>query len=142
MFDTTPFTKYLELTPPRPQTFTRLSSNSRKLGVETGDVTLDFSPRSTGNETGTHAIKLLDHVTLVLKYRHWLPVDQCIVLDILLFTDTTLNGIDPSYLDNLLKSYPSVGNLRSPLQTLEVVPYCTLKTYGEGLLSVCHLNSN
>ena len=78
-----------------------------------------------------------DHITPMLKELHWLPVDQCIVFKILLFTCKALNGLAPVYLSDLLNDYTSVRDLRSSSQNLLLVPTSNLKSYGDRAFSIC-----
>ena len=55
--------------------------------------------------------KFCDHITLVLKKLHWLPIKQRIKFKIGVTTFKTLNTLQPSYLTELL-------NLRKPRRSL------------------------
>ena len=76
----------------------------------------------------------------MLKELHWLPVDQTIVVKILLFTYKALNGVAPVYLGDLLNHYTPVRDLRSSSQNLLLVPMSNLKSYGDRAFSVCAPN--
>ena len=43
-----------------------------------------------------------EHITLILKELHWIPVDQRIEFKILVLTFKALNGTTPKYLRDLL----------------------------------------
>ena len=60
----------------------------------------------------THTRKC-DHITPVLCKRHWLPVEERIVFNILLLTFKCLNGLAPPYLSNLITKNVPRRNLRS-----------------------------
>ena len=53
------------------------------------------------------------HVTPLLKYLHWLPVELRCKFKILILTYKALNNSAPSYLNNLVSLYVPTRNLRS-----------------------------
>ena len=60
-----------------------------------------------------------DHITPSLYRLHWLHINYRIKFKILLFVYKALNGIDPSYISELLELKPaSRYNLRSSIDTL------------------------
>ena len=63
--------------------------------------------------TGT---KKFDHITPVLRSRHWLPVHLRIRFKILVFTFKSLNGQAPPYLSDLVNPYTPARCLRSANQ--------------------------
>ena len=72
-----------------------------------------------------------DHITPVLRDLHWLPVEQRIIVKILLFSFKALNGLAPSYLSDLVKFYVPERDLRSSSQKLLAVPFSNMKSYGQ-----------
>jgi hypothetical protein len=77
-----------------------------------------------------------DHITPVLERLHWLPVKFRIQYKILLFTYKILNGMAPSYLEELLVWYQPSRSLRSCQQHLLHVPRTKLKGFGDRAFSV------
>ena len=67
-----------------------------------------------------------DHVTPILIELHWLPVRQCIVFKILLYTFKALHGATPTYLTELISPYVP----RRPLRSADQIDW------PEGFLSV------
>ena len=61
--------------------------------------------------TGT---RKFEHITPVLAALHWLPVSFRIQFKILLVTFKALNGLAPSYLSEIVKTYEPSRILRSP----------------------------
>ena len=57
--------------------------------------------------------KKSNHITPILKNLHWLPVSHRINYKILLIVFKSLNGCAPSYVQDLLKLYVPLRNLRS-----------------------------
>ena len=53
-----------------------------------------------------------DHITPILHELHWLPVKYRIIYKILLLTYKCLHGMGPIYLQELLKEYKPVRQLR------------------------------
>ena len=58
-----------------------------------------------------------DHITPLLIDLHWLPVEQRINFKVLLFTYKIVNGLAPSYLNDLLFPYVPRRALTVDLQT-------------------------
>ena len=77
-----------------------------------------------------------EHISPVLASLHWLPVQYRIHFKILLFVFKSLNGLAPSYVSDLLKSYAPSRSLRSADQLLLAVPKTRLKTRGDRAFSV------
>ena len=71
-----------------------------------------------------------DHITPILHELHWLPVKYCIIYKILLLTYKCLHSMGPIYLQELLKEYKPVGNLRSSAQ-LRLITSITSTQYGQ-----------
>ena len=78
-----------------------------------------------------------DHVTPILINLHWLPVQQRIILKILLYTYKSFNGLTPTYLSDLISPYMPRRALRSADQLLLQQPTYKLKSYGSRAFSVC-----
>ena len=72
-----------------------------------------------------------DHVTILLKELHWLPLNQRIVFKILLLTFKALHGQGPQYLCESLTWHKPSRSLQSSNDLLLVVPKTRLKTYGD-----------
>ena len=70
-----------------------------------------------------------DHITSVLHELHWPPVTYRIINNILLLTYKCLHGMGPIYLQELLKEYKHVRNLRSSVQ-LRLITSITSTQYG------------
>ena len=86
--------------------------------------------------------KKYDHVTPILTELHWLPIQDRIILKILLLTYKSLNNLGPSYLSDLLTFYQAPLNLRSPSDPLTLDPPKTrLKQYGDRSFSVIGLKN-
>ena len=66
--------------------------------------------------------KKRDHISPVLASLHWLPVESRIEFKVLLLTYKALNGLAPSYLEELLIPYCPTRALRSQNAELLVVP--------------------
>ena len=75
-----------------------------------------------------------DHMTLILHGLHWLPVKYPIIYKILLLTYKCLHGMGPIYLQELLKEYKPVRNLRSSAQ-LCLITSITSTQYGQRFFS-------
>ena len=89
-------------------TATRFSTACRKIEFKSFNVFRTvLSARLVVNA------RRLDHITPVLRDLHWLPVEQRIILNILLFTFKALNGLAHSYLRDLVKFYVLEHDLRS-----------------------------
>ena len=71
-----------------------------------------------------------DHITPIFHELHWLPVKYCIIYKILLLTYKCLHGMGPIYLQELLKKYKPVCNLRSSAQ-LRLITSITSTQYGQ-----------
>ena len=85
-----------------------------------------------------HAARLIkrtkkhDHITPVLVELHWLPVRQRIDYKVALICFKCLNGIAPSYLQDLLHVYSPNRTLRSAMDsTILVKPTPNYKSLGE-----------
>ena len=63
-----------------------------------------------------------DHITPLLTELDWLPVEQRVLLKILLLTIKALNNLCPSYNSDLLEMYRRTRNLRSSERNLLVIP--------------------
>ncbi|KAJ0022765.1 hypothetical protein NQD34_014899 [Periophthalmus magnuspinnatus] len=77
--------------------------------------------------TGT---KRRDHISPVLQYLHWLPVELRIKFKVLLLTYKTLNSMDTSYLQDAIVLYQPNRALRSQNAGLLVVPRVSKSTVG------------
>lgn len=77
-----------------------------------------------------------DHITLILKSLHWLPVRQRIDFKILLFVFKSLHNLVPVYLSELVHPYTPSRSLRSYDQALLVIPRVRLKRRGERAFAV------
>ena len=75
--------------------------------------------------------KKYDHISPILKSLHWLPVEKRINFKILTLTYKCLHNLAPIYLEELIKPYNPVRNLRSSDQLLLEVPKTRLKIYGD-----------
>ncbi|KAI2647171.1 RNA-directed DNA polymerase from mobile element jockey [Labeo rohita] len=71
-----------------------------------------------------------DHITLILKSLHWLPIRFRISYKIVLLTYKALNGLAPAYLTSLLQRYNPSRSLRSQNSGLLVVPRIAKSTKG------------
>ena len=76
------------------------------------------------------------HITPVLANLHWLPIELRTELKILTIAYKTLHGLAPTYIQDLLQSYPSVRDLRSLKKNLLVVPGFNMNSYGRRTFSV------
>ena len=89
--------------------------------------------------TAAHIVsrtKGTNHIIHVLRSLHWVPVEHRITFKILLLTYKALNGLDPSYIQHMVKTYLPVRGLRSENQFLLVEPKSSLKTFGDRAYSV------
>ena len=69
-------------------------------------------------------------MTELRKELHWLPVKQCIIFKILLFTYKALTALAPQYITDFLAQYKRPPRaLRSSDKKLLQVPHLKLKTY-------------
>ena len=75
------------------------------------------------------ALRNHDHITLILRPLHWLPVRYRIIFKILLRTYKALNGHAPSYIKDLLKYRNSGRLLRSSNKHLLDERMAKLKIY-------------
>ena len=73
--------------------------------------------------------KKIDHITLVMKRLHWLPIKQRIVYKIPLITYKALNGLGPSYICDMLQPLQSTINLRLSMKGFLSVPPIKLVNY-------------
>ena len=71
-----------------------------------------------------------DHITPLLKSRHWLPVEARIHFKILLITYKILNGQSAGYLEPLIKDYHPSRALRTSSRLLLCNPAIKYKKYG------------
>ena len=78
--------------------------------------------------------KQFDHITPIMFKLHWLPLNYCIHLKILLLVYKCLNGLAPTYLSELSHYHNSSRLLRSSSQNLLAMPKSWLKTYGDRAL--------
>ena len=70
------------------------------------------------------------HITPILKFLHWLPIEQRIKFKILLSVFHCVQGSAPQYNLSLIKLYNPVRSLRSANSGLLSVPVCN-KSWGE-----------
>ena len=70
--------------------------------------------------------KRVDHISPVLTFLHWLPVCQIIDFKVLLLFFKALNGLGPTYINELLQKYE---------------PSRTLRSSGTGLLSATRVRT-
>ena len=66
--------------------------------------------------------KCSDHITPVLKYLHWLPINQRIKFKVATLVFKCLNGLAPPYLTELIQKYVPNRSLRSEDKMLVTVP--------------------
>ena len=71
-----------------------------------------------------------DHITPVLKSRHWQPVELRIKFKVLCLADKALHGLAPSYLSNTITRYQPARKLQSAGQDLLFVPKIRKDRYG------------
>ena len=74
--------------------------------------------------------KTWDHVTLILKQLHWLPMECRIRYKILLLTYKALHSKAPAYIEELLLIYSPSYTLRSSAKLLLTVHRPQTSTYG------------
>ena len=79
----------------------------------------------------TVCMKKTDHITLVLKKLHWLPVNDRITFKLLLLTYKSFNGLAPVYINELLYHYTPCRSLRSSDSNFLAIPKTTTITYGD-----------
>ena len=61
--------------------------------------------------------KRSDHITLILRELHWLPVEMCINYKILSLVYSCMNGTAPDYFRKLISCYLPVRHLRFSTQS-------------------------
>ena len=83
----------------------------------------------------THAQKY-DHITPILYELHWLPIKVRIQYKILSLTFLSLQGLGPTYLQDLIQRYHPARNLRSKSKSLLVCPPTVTKFYGARTFAV------
>ena len=83
----------------------------------------------------THAQKY-DHITPILHELHWLPIKVRIQYKILSLTFLSLQGLGPTYLQDLIQRYHPARNLRSKSKSLLVCPPTVTKFYGARTFAV------
>ena len=71
-----------------------------------------------------------EHITPILEGLHWLPVEQRVILKILLTTYKALDDLAPTYLSELGKQYAPSRNLISSTSNRDVSISYNLRTYG------------
>ena len=72
-----------------------------------------------------------EHITLVLKELHWLPIDRHIVYKVLVITYKALHGLAPVYLAELLAPR-GLNNCLRGANTLTLHQPIAQKKVGEG----------
>ena len=82
------------------------------------------------------------HISETLMDLHWLPVQQRVLLKVLILTYQAYHKTAPSYLCDLITLYSNSCNLRSNNQLLlaSCQPRTNLKTYGERSFQYAALN--
>ncbi len=83
--------------------------------------------------TGT---RKFDHITPVLRSLHWLPVSFRIKFKIVLFVFTSLHGLAPPYIADLIQEQKPTRSLRSQSQKLLLVPCSKMKSRGDRAFAV------
>ena len=76
-----------------------------------------------------------DHIQPILKFLHWLPVQQRIKFKVLLLTFHAIHGDAPSYLTDMIHIYTPARSLRSRDKFL-LVEHKTNQSYGSRAFSV------
>ena len=71
-----------------------------------------------------------DHISPILHDLNWLPIKHRIQYKILSLTFLCLQGLGPTYLQELIQKYHPVRNLRSKSRSLLVCPSTFTKFYG------------
>ena len=79
---------------------------------------------------------MYDHITPVLQSLHWLPVQYRIIFKILLLVYKGLNGLEPTYIADLLSFRKYTRALRSASQSFLQIPRMNTKSYGDRAFSV------
>ncbi len=108
--------------------------NSLLCGLPKNQIKKFQAIRNTAARLVTNSYKY-DHIAPILKYLHWLPVQQQINFKILLFTFKYLHGQAPKYLQDLLIWFQPKG-LRSDNKLLLVVTKSKQVTYGDHAFSI------
>ena len=70
-----------------------------------------------------------EHITPVLKQYHWLPIRQRIHYKVLMLTFMSLNGLAPTYLEELMKRRP-MKRTRADGNNDLVIPAIKHKSFG------------
>ncbi len=70
-----------------------------------------------------------DHISPVVRWLYWLPIDKCIIFKILLLNFKCQNDLAPQYLSDLSVTQESVHGLCSNKQGFLVVPCLHQMTY-------------
>ena len=102
--------------------------NSRLYGVKGYDI----SQLQLCQNNATRMLSLrrkFDHITPVLKYLHWLPVEQIIEYKVPLLTYKALHGKAPAFISQLLSRYTQTRPLRSENKNLLRIPKCRLEAF-------------
>lgn len=94
---------------------------------------LQMVPNASAMLTGT---RKFDHITPVLRSLHWLPVSFRIKFKILLFVFTSLHGLAPPYIADLIQEQKPTRSLRSQSQKLLLVPRSKMKSRGDRAFAV------
>ena len=81
-----------------------------------------------------------EHITETLKKLHWLPVEARIRYKILLLVYKALNGLAPSYIQDLLQKYTTSRCLRSTGKQQLAIPKSSTKSYGDRAFSIAGPN--
>ena len=83
-----------------------------------------------------HTIKNLDHVKLILKSLHWLPVRARIKYTIWTLCFNVIKSTGPQYLSEFLHLYTPSRDLRSSVDTrILKIPRSDSKAFGQKLFS-------
>ena len=83
--------------------------------------------------TASHVItrtSRYEHLTLVLKELHWIPVSHIVEFKILVLLYKALHDQSPGYIKDMLEVYQPARNLRSQNTTHLVVPRSKTVRYG------------
>ncbi len=83
----------------------------------------------------TTCTKKFDHITPILRELHWLPINQCILFNVLVLTFKALHNLAPAYVQSLLTMYTPARTLQSSSTFSSVIPKVCTKTYGEQAFS-------
>ncbi len=81
-----------------------------------------------------------EHVTLLFKSLHWLPIEQRIKFKTLVINFKALHGLAASYNSDLIKPYVPGRTLRSVNQSLLCQPKFNLKSFGACAYSIFSAN--